>query len=180
MNVSYLLSVLDLYLMKEKDFKTVIQVNNIENVVKFEFSYSFDLNNKTFVKIPKELFFENIKCIIEKIQGNLEVEEETFLNINSKPMYTFLFRNKRKIVFINFLEEELHLIRNHFSNLTMDYKSLLVSDTKDTYYDKIKELPKTKLSYSFGFTSYLTLILTSVWFLDIFMISLFIFKLFIS
>lgn len=180
MDVSYLLSVLDLYLMKEKDFKTIIQVNNIENIVKFEFSYSFDLHNKTFVKIKKELFFENIKYIIEKIQGTLEIEEESLTNVDLKNTYTFLFKNKRKIVFINFTEEELHIIRNQFSNLTLDYQTIVLDSKKDSYNDKLKEVPKIKLAYSFGFSSYLTLLLTSVWFLDVFMISLFVFKLFIS
>ena len=59
MTIGYLLSVLDLYLLKEKNNTLLIQVDNKENLVKFNFTYSFDSINQTFVKIDKDLFFNN-------------------------------------------------------------------------------------------------------------------------
>ena len=64
MTISYLLSILDLYLLKEKDSQLLIEVDNEENLVRFNLTYSFDSINKTFVKVNKDLFFTNLKEII--------------------------------------------------------------------------------------------------------------------
>ena len=76
MTISYLLSILDLYLLKEKDNELLIEVDNEENLVRFNLTYSFDSINKTFVKINKDLFITNLKEIILKIQSNLKLKEE--------------------------------------------------------------------------------------------------------
>ena len=55
MNIGYLLSILDLYLLKEKNGSLIIEVDNILDLVKVNFSYSFDSSNKTFVKIELEI-----------------------------------------------------------------------------------------------------------------------------
>jgi len=171
MDIGYLLSVLDLYLLREKTSKIVVQVNNLENIVRIEFSYSSDLYNTTFVKISKESFFDNLKFILSKIENSLVVKKEDS-NLNK---YSLIFSNERKIVFVNFSLDDIKLIKSH---LKIEKDNTLILE--DTYDSKLENVKVNKLRLAnLGFTSYLTLLLTSVWFLDIFIISLWIFKSFI-
>lgn len=73
MSISYLLSILDLYTMKEKNSSLIIEVLNNEDLVKVNFCYTGDTSNKTFVKVSKDVFFTNLKFIMEKLEPNLEV-----------------------------------------------------------------------------------------------------------
>ena len=41
MNIGYLLSILDLYLIKEKNSSLIVEVDNRESLVKVDFCYSF-------------------------------------------------------------------------------------------------------------------------------------------
>lgn len=174
MNINYLLSILDLYLMKEKNGSLIIEVDNIENLVKVEFCYSFDAYNKTFVKINKEVFFNNISYFLKKVQGNLIVEKESFNN----QVYEIEFIKQRKLSFKKFTKDEMELIRNNLTNIKNEFKFEVEEVTYDQKYNLNSKTPR--LSLSMGFTSYLTLFLTSSWFLAILMLALFTFKLFIS
>ncbi len=168
MTISYLLSILDLYLLKEGNNKLLIFVDNHENVVKFNFTYSFDSINQTFVKIDKTLFFANLEIISKKIIGNLELTLENY----DKSIYTMNFDNKRVVTFKGFQKEEMIKIRDSF-NLLDDF----TFDIKDTNYQDVKLTSSLKLSM--GFTNYMSLFLSSIFFLDILMISLWIFKAFL-
>ncbi len=185
MNTSYLLSVLNLYLLKEKNGKLIIEVDNIDNLVKVNFSYSFDHSNKTYVKIAKDMFFSVLKEMLQKFQGNAEVLKEELTN----NIYTFSFSDERRISFINFSLEERQKIRSNFSNIK-ETVNLVVNDNEKVEI-KVKETPKSyndiyaKLknftpSFSFGFTSYINLFLTTIWILDVLMIALLVFKVFIK
>ena len=174
MNINYLLSILDLYLMKEKNGSLIIEVDNIENLVKVEFCYSFDAYNKTFVKINKEVFFANISYFLKKVQGNLFVEKESFNN----QVYEIEFDKERKLSFKKFAKDEMELIRNNLTNIKNEFKFEVEEVSYDQKYNLNSNIPR--LSLSMGFTSYLTLFLTSTWFFAVLMLSLFTFKLFIS
>lgn len=178
MNIGYLLSILDLYLLKEKSGSLIIEVDNILDIVKVKFSYSFDSSNKTFVKIDKKMFFDNIYEFLSKIQGNLEIKNEVLIQDVKSREYKLTFDKNRNLSFINFSNKEIKLIRENLNEVKNDF-TLEISDIES--YDKKKEkIAKTKLSYSMGFTSYITLFITSIWFLDVLMISLWIFKVFIK
>lgn len=190
MNISYLLSVLDLYLMKEKNSKLIIEVNNQEEIVKINFCYSFDTSNKTFVKINKQLFFDNLKEFLKKVQGNLQLDNE-FMN-NSKT-YSLTFSSQRDLSFVNFTLEEIKLIRSYLENPKENFnleientsnrnnfQSKSISNPNDTYTQKQISNQNKKLSFSMGFSSYMILLISAIWFLDILMISLWIFKVFIK
>lgn len=177
MNISYLLSILDLYLLKEKNSTLVIEVDNILEIVKVKFYYSFDSSNKTFVKIDKKLFFDHILEFLQKIQGNLRVEGETLKTINNQPVYELVFTKQRKLSFINFTSDEMQLIRKNLNNLETEFDFKI---EEITYDQQLVINKNNKLSFSMGFSSYVVLITTSVLFLDIFMISLWIFKVFIK
>lgn len=176
MNISYLLSILDLYLLKEKDGYLIIEIDNILEIVKIKFSYSFDSTNKTFVKIDKKMFFENIKYFLNKIQGNLTIQDEKIKNINNQKIYQVIFSNQRNLSFINFKKEELKIIRSNLNSSKLDFDF-----NENINYNDVFELNKNNnLSFQMGFSSYMTLFIISIFLSDIFMISLFIFKVFIK
>ena len=82
------------------------------------------------------------------------------------------FDNKRVVTFKGFQKEEMIKIRDSF-NLLDDF----TFDIKDTNYQDVKLTSSLKLSM--GFTNYMSLFLSSIFFLDILMISLWIFKAFL-
>lgn len=174
MTISYLLSILDLYLLKEKDSQLLIEVDNEENLVRFNFTYSFDSINKTFVKINKDLFFTNLKEIILKIQSNLKLKEEKYEIKNNKNIYTFNYEERRIITFIGFSKKEMLKIRESFNDLSDNF-DFNINDS----YDQILVNKPEKLQFSMGFSNYMSLFLSSIFFLDILMISLWIFKAFL-
>lgn len=174
MTISYLLSILDLYLLKEKDNELLIEVDNEENLVRFNLTYSFDSINKTFVKINKDLFFTNLKEIILKIQSNLKLKEEKYEIKNNKNIYTFNYEERRIITFIGFSKKEMLKIRESFNDLSDNF-DFNINDS----YDQILVNKPEKLQFSMGFSNYMSLFLSSIFFLDILMISLWIFKAFL-
>ena len=174
MNINYLLSILDLYLLKENDSPLIIEVYDNDNIVKIEFSYLNSIQNKTYIKLDKNIFIDNIKYFIPKIQNNLIINKE---NIDSKDnIYSIIFSNNRQINFYNF--KDLEILRNNFINLPNNINEIQnVEVIEPTSYNEIyNEKKKTNLSFSMGFSTYMTLFLTAIWFLDIFMIALWIFK----
>ena len=188
MNTSYLLSVLDLYLQKEKNSKIIVEVECINNIVKVNFSYSFDHTNKTFVKINKDDFLSCINNFIAKIQQNTNVTMDNY-NYNKQHSTTYTFSNERRLSLINFQESDLKIINENISNLDNKieviaspvnlhaYDDIVIEDYEEESYDNIyQETKKTKLSFSFGFASYATLFIIAIWFLDILLIGLWIFK----
>jgi hypothetical protein len=184
MNISYLLSVLDLYLLNEKNNSLIIEVinnnnnNNNNNLVKVNFSYSTSSLNKTFIKIDKSIFFQNIGHFLEKVQGNLLVIDESIKNINNQNNYIVTFNGNRKLFFVNFSDIELNKIRLGFKDLKSEFMFNKIEIKDDKSYDKKLEENRSnaKLKFSMGFSTYITLFITAIWFLDIFMIALWIFK----
>ena len=169
MNIAYLLSVLNLYLNKELNKKLNINITNLDDLVKIDFSY--DSLNKTFIKLNNQLFFDNIKELIEKMQGDLDILNEEYKNDE----YSIIFSNNRQINFINFSLENLQLIRNNFKTIN-EFTFNQINSNHLTYNEIYKQNKKYQLSFQMGFTGFLTLFLSAIWFLDIFMISLWIFK----
>ena len=153
MTISYLLSILDLYLLKEKDNELLIEVDNEENLVRFNLTYSFDSINKTFVKINKDLFFTNLKEIILKIQSNLKLKEEKYEIKNNKNIYTFNYEQKRIITFIGFSKKEMVKIRESFNDLSDNF-DFNINDS----YDQILVNKPEKLQFSMGFSNYMSFI----------------------
>ena len=177
MSISYLLSILDLYTMKEKNNSLIIEVLNNEDLVKVNFCYTNDTFNKTFVKISKDVFFTNLKFIMEKIEPNLDVLNESLFNNNLDLNYEVIFKNKRKISFLKFTNEEIQKIQANLNIIKEPSENIEVISFYDEQFNKNKSF---KLSLSMGFSSYMILFISSIWFLDILMLALFVFKLFIK
>lgn len=170
--MNYLISILNLYLNKESNSSLIIELKNMNDMIKIELSYSNSYRDKTFIKLNKDVFFKDVKLFILKIQDNLNIKEELIEN----DKYSIVFNNNRKISFINFNATDISLIRENI-NFT-NYESLYnLNISNDKSYDEIyKENKQSNIKYSFGFTTFITVFLTSIWFLDIFMIALWIFK----
>ena len=99
MNINYLVSILNLYLKNENSDKLLeIDFTKIDNQVKVDFSYANSRNHKTYVKIDYKEFFSYIKYLADRIQANLKVEKENYLNKS----YTIKFNNQRQVSFNNF------------------------------------------------------------------------------
>ena len=179
MNSSYLLSILDLYLLKENNGSLIIEVLKEEELIKVDFCYSTSKNQKTFLKLDKKVFFDSLKLFLSKVQGNFQVVDETLLETNKQKSYTITFDNNRKLTFINFSVEEFEMIRSNLSNLESEFQFEKVQEEQELSYTEKFNLSKN-LSFSMGFSTYLTLFISAIWFLDIFMISLWIFKAFIK
>ena len=175
MNISYLLSILDLYLMNELNKYLIVEVLKKENLIKIDFSYSNSLQNKTYVKLDKDSFLNNLEYFFEKLKSHLEIKEEKKEN-NS---YNIIFSNNREIRFINFTDEELKIIRDKLNMKTdFSFNNILEDNKLENTYDSMyKENSKNKFIFSMGFSSFITIFLTAIWFLDIFLIALWIFKL---
>ena len=179
MSISYLLSILDLYTMKEKNSSLIIEVLNNEDLVKVNFCYTNDTFNKTFVKVSKDVFFTNLKFIMEKIEPNLEVLNESLFNNNLDLNYEVIFKNKRKISFLKFNKEEIQKIQANLNIIKESSEDEKVISFYDEQLNKNKNI-SVKLSLSMGFSNYMILFISAIWFLDILMIALLVFKLFIK
>ena len=189
MNTSYLLSVLDLYLAKEQNGNMIIEIEDVGNFIKFNFSYTFDHTNRTSIKVDKTEFMGRIEEFISKIQNNLEISKENLVNFNNQSVYTVDLETGRKISFTNFSDDNINLIRGNFKNLPaqvlektpINVPALVnlvidIDEEEESYEEILEKNIKRRPAFSFGFTSFATLFVTAIWFLDIFMIALWIFK----
>lgn len=179
MNINYLLSILDLYLLKENDSPIVIEVAD-NNEIKVDVSYVRNLPNKTYVKITKEEFFGNIKYFLNKFQGNFEIEKENISDIRDYKVYEVILENQRKISFKKFNVKDLEFIRNNFNNLKNDFRFERIHEPVNANYDALLKKKSSSYQQNFvhqmGFSSFSTIFLTAIWFLDIFLVALWIFK----
>lgn len=174
MNMNYLISVINLYLSKEKNNYLIIELSNTDDNIKISLSYSNSYNDKTYIKINKNLFYKDINLLINTIQSNVVINEEKI----DENVYSVIFKNNRTIKFINFSNDDIISIRNNFNFTNYEHLyDLKLTSSEDKNYDEIyKENKNTNLKFSFGFGSFITIFLTSIWFLDIFMIALWVFK----
>ena len=189
MNTSYLLSVLDLYLEKEQNGNMIIEVQDVGNFIKFDFSYTFDHTNRTSIKVDKQEFMGRIGEFINKIQSDLEVSNENLVNYSNQTIYTIDLSTGRKISFTNFSDDNINLIRGSFKNMEqkvlektlvnvpeLDNLVIDIDEEEESYEEMLEKNIQKRPAFSFGFTSFATLFITAIWFLDIFMIALWIFK----
>ena len=172
MNISYLLSVIDLYLKKTYE-ELNIEVIKYDGYIKFNFFYTTSSINKTYISIDMNTFYNFAKTIFNNIQKKENITEE-FIDENNN--YVIKFKNKI-IKFSWFNNEELQKIRSNFiTNNAFVFNT--ITNENEKYEDKLINNKDYKLSFSFGFTSFITIFLSAIWFLDIFMIALWIFKIF--
>ena len=174
MNISYLLSVIDLYLKKAYE-ELNIDVIKYDGYVKFNFFYKSSSINKTYISIDNDTFERFSKTIFQNIQKKSPIDEELIDDNNN-----YIIKMKNKIItFSWFTNDELEKIRKNF-NTTNEFIFNKIENNKkiEKYEDKLLNSNNNKFAFSMGFSSFITIFLTAIWFLDIFMIALWIFKVF--
>lgn len=172
MNISYLLSVIDLYLKKAYE-ELNIEVIKYDEYVKFNFFYASSSINKTYISVDMNTFWTFLKTISSKVQKKEDILEEL---IDENNLYTIIFKN-RKISFSWFNVSELETIRGTFQTNTSKFKFNQLENTEEKYDKKlVNQKNNYKFAFSMGFSSFITIFLSAIWFLDIFMIALWIFK----
>ena len=173
MNISYLLSVIDLY-MKKFSEELYIEVIRYDDYVKFNFFYGKDSINKTYISLDMDTFYRFSKEIFSKIQKNDKIDNE-YIDDNQNYVVKI---NNRTITCCWFSVQELTEIRSKLLvNKKFDF-SVVKPKEEVAEYDNKLLTNNGRFAFSMGFSSFITIFLTAIWFLDIFMIALWVFKLF--
>lgn len=178
MNLGYFMSVLELYLQKEKEFKTNLSIIKYQNnKIKVNFTMNHDLNETTsfFVEYDSFMNEENLRDLFRNYKQNLIIIDEKYEydKLHETCYYCIMLSNSRILSFKNFSLEEVNHIRNLVYNIKHNQeqiKILLDEEEKTGYYQRSLLLGQT------GFASFLTVFVIVIWILNVFIISLWIFK----
>ena len=179
MDYNYLYSIINLYLKKENSQKkmNVILSKKKEKIV-FYFSYTKDSNNQTTFDLPIDLINKYLVIIINRIkEKNMIIDEKYQLN-NKRNQYRYSVQlsNGRRITFINFTTIEVNNIRNILYNIQNINSELKLMVEEEPEVVKMNYNPKLQET---GFVNVRSLFLVAIILADIFMLSLWFFKIFI-
>jgi hypothetical protein len=176
MNEEYLHSIINLYLSREKDkYKTNLAITKKNDKVLFSFNMKQNEIDKTDVQIP----FDNINIILGRVlfkfKKDLMIIDEKYNydKVNETCYYYVLFNNGRTLSFDGFSVLELNNIRNVLYNIEINKEEIRVSDVDEE--KQVVYKPQFTLQQA-GFSSYGALFLTVLFFADVLVISLWIFK----
>ena len=175
MDINYLNSIVNLYLMKENNDKrtNLILVKNNDRIM---FSFNMDKDNidvTSFIISYDELFKnDNIKTLIQNYKDKTIVIDEKFDN----KVYSILLNNGRRISFENFSVIELNDIRNIIYDIKFQKEEIRidfldVEDIDNKYYYTLKPT---------GFANFKTILVIAVCFLVVFIVSLWLFYVFMG
>lgn len=180
MNADYLFSVIDLYLSREKDKKkTNLSIQKKDNKIYFKVNMKQESADMTEVYIP----LDNINDILGKVlyvfkKELMIIDEKYSFNKNDNTCYYYVqFNNGRTISFNGFSVLELNNIRNVLFDIKINKEEIRVSEIDEEKVMAYK--PQLRLQQT-GFSSYGSLFLIVLFFADILVISLWIFKLIIK
>ena len=171
-----LYSIVNLYLKKEKENKkTILNIKKLEDTIEFNFSMNKFDDEKTSVVIPFDDYRYNIIDFINKYKEDLMIIDEKYnYNSDGTCSYNVLFKNGRIISFDGFTIMETNSIRNVLYDIKINQQELRVNNIDEEKQMAYK--PRMQLQQA-GFSSYATLFLIVIFFADILVISLWIFKL---
>jgi len=176
------MSVLELYLSKESEYKTNLNIIKYPNAkVKVNFTMNNDINETTsfFVGYDNFIEKENLKDFLMLYKGNLIILDEKyeFDKISETCYYCITLSNGRVLSFKNFLLQEVNNIRNLIYNINYkvdEIKINLDEEEKNGYYNHgILLLGQT------GFATFLTFFIVIFIIVIVFIITLLTFKKFI-
>lgn len=176
MNIDYLYSIINLYLKREIDNKrTILNIKKQNDQVECSFNMKTDKNDKTTFVIPYEQFNKNIDVIVSRFKQELIIIDEKYNydNMSSTCYYYVLFNSGRAISFDGFTVIEMNNIRNSLYNIKINKDEIRVSDIKEE-----KEMlykPRMRLQEA-GFSSYATLLLMVMFFIDTLVVILWVIK----
>ena len=177
MNIDYLYSIVNLYLKKEVNNKKIIlNIKRLEDEIEFNFRMNEKEEEKTNFTIPLEEYNDHLYEFINTYKGNLMIIDEkySYNNVNNTCYYYVLFKNGRVISFDGFTILEMNNIRNLLYGINIHKEEIRVSNVEEE--KEMAYKPRLTLQQT-GFTSYATLILAVLFFANILVIALWIFKL---
>ena len=175
MDINYLNSIVNLYLMKENnDKRTNLSLVKDNDQIKFSFNMDKDnIDVTSFIISYDELFKnDNIKTLIQNYKDKTIVIDEKFDN----KVYSILLNNGRRISFENFSVIELNDIRNIIYDIKFQKEEIRIDflddeDIDNKYYYTLRPT---------GFANFKTIILIAVCFLVVFIVSLWLFNVFMG
>ena len=176
MNIDYLFSIFDLYLHNEKkDKKINFSMIKKDDMIEFNFAMQDSLDDKTNFTLPLDIVNSNLEKIINTYKDNLMIIDEKYsYSPNNTAYYYVIFQNGRTFSCDGFSVLELNNIRNILYNISIHKEEIRVDDINNKKQMVYK--PKMRLQQT-GFTSVVTLLLGVLFFADILVIALWIFKL---
>ena len=176
MNKDYLYSILNLYLkMEDEHKKTVLNITKKEEEIEFSFTMNIEVEDKTEFVIPIDIYRDTIIDFLIKYKEDLMIIDEkySYNNDNNSCNYRILFKNGRILSFKGFSILDMNNIRNMLFDIKINQEEMRVSSI-----DEKKEMaykPRLSLQQA-GFSSYASLFLIVLFFVDILVIALWIFK----
>lgn len=176
MNSDYLYSILNLYLKKEtEDKKTILNVRKLDDEVEFSFNMNKIDDEKTDFVIPFDVYNDNLLNFINQYKEDLMIIDEkyNFDNENNICYYYVLFKNGRSISFSGFSMLDMNNLRNMLYNIDINSDEIRVNNI-----DEKREMaykPRLSLQQA-GFSSFASLFLIVLFFADLLVIALWIFK----
>ena len=174
MDINYLYSIVNLYLKKENDDKRA-NLSLVKDNDQIKFSINMDKDDidvTSFIVSYDELFKKNnIKFLIQNYKNKTIVIEEKFHN----KVYSILLNNGRRLTFENFSVIELNDIRNMIYAIDLKKEEIRIDflddeDIDNKYYYTLKPT---------GFASFKTILVIAVCFLVVFIVSLWLFNIFL-
>ena len=176
MNEDYLNSIVNLYLSREKDkSKTNLAITKQKDKIIFSFNTKLSSVDKTDVQIP----FDNINVVLGKVLSMIKKdlmiidEKYNYDNTNQSCYYYVKYNNGRTLSFDGFSVLELNNVRNLLYDININKEEIRVSDIGEEKQMAYKPLPRLQQA---GFSSYGALFLAVLFFADVLVIALWIFK----
>ena len=176
MNIDYLYSIINLYLKRESDVKrTILNIRKQNDQVECSFNMKTVKDDKTTFTIPYEDFNKNINEIVTRFKQELIIIDEKYNydNANSTCYYYVLFNAGRAISFDGFTILEMNNIRNNLYNIKINKEEIRVDDVSSE--KEMAYKPRIRLQEA-GFSSYATLLLMVMFFIDLLVITLWVIK----
>lgn len=180
MNIDYLYSIINLYLKRELDNKrTILNIKKINDQVEINFNMKTVKDDRTTFVIPYEEFNKNINEIASRFKQELMIIDEKYNydNVNNTCYYYVLFNTGRVISFDGFSIIEMNNIRNNLYNIKINKEEIRVDDVSDK--KEMAYKPRIHLQEA-GFSSYATLLLMVMFFIDLLVVTLWVIKTFIK
>lgn len=177
MNIDYLYSIVNLYLKKEVNNKKIIlNIKKQDTDVEFNFRMNEKEEEKTNFTIPLDEYNSHLYEFISIYKNDLMIIDEkyNYNNVNNTCYYYVLFKTGRVISFDGFTILEMNNIRNFMYGININKEEIRVSGVEEEKQMAYK--PRLTLQQA-GFSSYATLFLTVLFFADVLVIALWIFKL---
>ena len=169
MNIDYLLSIINLYLKRENDTsRTNMTITKKNENVEFYINMKETDPSKTSFFIHEDI----LDYILSLYKDNVIIIDEKYEYDRNRDLghYEVEFKNGRKLSFNDFSIKDINNIRNSLYNITINKDEIRLKFSDDFNYNYNYQ---NNLNYSYaGFTSFKAVLLISIFFFIVLIISL--------